>query len=76
MSCVEDKAGRLMAVAPCYVKGNSMGEYVFDHAWADAYQRAGLDYYPKLPGLRAVHAGHGPPPARRRPTPSRTRATR
>lgn len=45
---VENKAGRLMAVAPCYLKTHSMGEYVFDHAWADAYTRAGLDYYPKL----------------------------
>jgi predicted N-acyltransferase len=45
---VENKAGRLMAVAPCYLKTHSMGEYVFDHAWADAYQRAGLDYYPKV----------------------------
>jgi predicted N-acyltransferase len=31
-----------------YVKGHSYGEYVFDWAWADAYQRNGLDYYPKL----------------------------
>ncbi|MDR3461996.1 MAG: GNAT family N-acetyltransferase [Beijerinckiaceae bacterium] len=45
---VENKAGRLMAAAPCYVKAHSMGEYVFDHAWAEAYERAGLDYYPKL----------------------------
>jgi predicted N-acyltransferase len=45
---VETKAGRLVAAAPCYLKSHSMGEYVFDHAWADAYQRAGLDYYPKL----------------------------
>ncbi len=45
---VENAAGRLQAVAPCYVKSHSMGEYVFDHAWADAYQRSGLDYYPKL----------------------------
>jgi predicted N-acyltransferase len=45
---VENKAGRLQAAAPCYIKTHSMGEYVFDHAWADAYQRAGLDYYPKL----------------------------
>ena len=45
---VENKAGRLMAAAPCYLKTHSMGEYVFDHAWADAYHRAGLDYYPKL----------------------------
>jgi uncharacterized protein len=40
--------GRISGVAPCYVKSHSMGEYVFDHAWADAYQRAGGDYYPKL----------------------------
>ncbi len=45
---VENAVGRLMAAAPCYIKTNSMGEYVFDHAWADAYHRAGLDYYPKL----------------------------
>ncbi len=45
---VESKSGRLEAVAPCYIKTHSMGEYVFDHAWADAYHRAGLDYYPKL----------------------------
>ncbi|MDR3408820.1 MAG: GNAT family N-acetyltransferase [Methylovirgula sp.] len=45
---VEDSAGRLLAAAPTYLKAHSMGEYVFDHAWADAYERAGLDYYPKL----------------------------
>ena len=45
---VESKSGRLQAAAPCYIKTHSMGEYVFDHAWADAYHRAGLDYYPKL----------------------------
>ena len=45
---VENKAGTLMAAAPCYIKTHSMGEYVFDHAWAEAYHRAGLDYYPKL----------------------------
>ncbi|QAY96872.1 GNAT family N-acetyltransferase [Methylovirgula ligni] len=45
---VEDSAGRLLAAAPTYLKSHSMGEYVFDHAWADAYERAGLDYYPKL----------------------------
>ena len=45
---VESKAGRLQAAAPCYIKTHSMGEYVFDHAWADAYHRAGLEYYPKL----------------------------
>lgn len=40
--------GRLAGAAPAYLKSNSQGEYVFDHAWADAYQRAGGDYYPKL----------------------------
>jgi predicted N-acyltransferase len=45
---VEDSEGRVLAAAPTYLKVHSMGEYVFDHAWADAYERAGLDYYPKL----------------------------
>ncbi|MGO9673320.1 MAG: GNAT family N-acetyltransferase [Methylocella sp.] len=40
--------GRLAAAAPTYLKTHSMGEYVFDFGWADAYQRNGLDYYPKL----------------------------
>lgn len=39
--------GRLVAAAPAYLKANSHGEFVFDHAWAHAYARAGLDYYPK-----------------------------
>ena len=38
----------LAAALPLYVKGHSYGEYVFDWAWADAYQRHGLAYYPKL----------------------------
>jgi predicted N-acyltransferase len=38
----------LAAALPLYVKGHSYGEYVFDWAWADAYQRHGLEYYPKL----------------------------
>ncbi len=45
---VEDDQGRLLAAMPAYLKGHSQGEYVFDHAWADAYQRAGGEYYPKL----------------------------
>lgn len=40
--------GRLIAVAPLYVKSHSQGEYIFDHSWADAWQRAGGRYYPKL----------------------------
>jgi uncharacterized protein len=45
---VRDNHGKLVGAAPLYVKGHSYGEYVFDWAWADAYQRAGLDYFPKL----------------------------
>ena len=39
---------QLLAALPCYIKTNSYGELVFDHAWVNAYQRSGLDYYPKL----------------------------
>lgn len=45
---LETGAGDVVAVAPTYVKLHSRGEYVFDHAWADAAHRAGLSYYPKL----------------------------
>ncbi|MCW8862970.1 MAG: GNAT family N-acetyltransferase [Rhodospirillales bacterium] len=45
---VEGSDGKLAACAPLYLKGHSYGEYVFDWAWADAYQRAGGRYYPKL----------------------------
>ncbi len=41
-------AGRLVAACPLYVKGNSEGEFVFDWGWAEAAQRAGIAYYPKL----------------------------
>ena len=44
---VEDD-GRLIAVLPLYIKTHSFGEYVFDRTWAEAYQRHGLGYYPKL----------------------------
>ncbi len=40
--------GHLAGLVPCYLKSHSYGEYVFDHAWADAYRRAGGEYYPKL----------------------------
>jgi predicted N-acyltransferase len=43
-----DGKKRLTAAMPLYLKGHSYGEYVFDWAWADAYQRSGLEYYPKL----------------------------
>ncbi len=44
----EDEAGAVLGVAPCYLKSHSRGEYVFDRGWAEAYERAGGDYYPKL----------------------------
>lgn len=40
--------GRLIGGAPAYLKGHSQGEFVFDHGWADAAERVGLRYYPKL----------------------------
>ena len=40
--------GELLAATPLYVKTNSQGEYIFDHGWADALERAGGRYYPKL----------------------------
>jgi predicted N-acyltransferase len=45
---VEREAGTILAAAPCYLKSHSRGEYVFDAAWAEAYERAGGSYYPKL----------------------------
>ena len=44
---VEEK-GELIAVVPCFIKSHSQGEFVFDHAWAQAYSNLGLSYYPKL----------------------------
>ena len=44
----ETPDGQLVGVVPCYVKSHSQGEYVFDHSWADAFERSGGDYYPKL----------------------------
>jgi predicted N-acyltransferase len=41
------EGGELVAAAPAYLKGNSHGEFVFDHAWAHAYAQHGLHYYPK-----------------------------
>jgi uncharacterized protein len=44
----EDSNGTLVGAVPCYSKTHSQGEYVFDHGWAEAYERAGGSYYPKL----------------------------
>jgi predicted N-acyltransferase len=45
---IDGPDGRPAAVMPAYLKSHSLGEYVFDHGWADAYERAGGAYYPKL----------------------------
>ena len=45
---LRDAADRVVAAAPMYAKSHSQGEYVFDHGWANAFERAGGDYYPKL----------------------------
>jgi predicted N-acyltransferase len=45
---IEDDAGEILGAMPLYVKSHSRGEYVFDHGWADAFERAGGSYYPKL----------------------------
>jgi predicted N-acyltransferase len=45
---LEGEDGALLAACPAYLKSHSQGEYVFDHGWAEAYERAGGRYYPKL----------------------------
>ena len=45
---LEDNKKNVLGVAPCYLKNHSQGEYVFDYDWADAFMRAGGQYYPKL----------------------------
>jgi uncharacterized protein len=45
---ISDTNGAIRAAVPAYLKSHSQGEYVFDHGWADAFQRAGGQYYPKL----------------------------
>ena len=45
---IEDEGGEVSACAPLFLKNHSYGEYVFDWGWADAFQRAGGSYYPKL----------------------------
>ena len=72
-AALRDADGRLLGCAPMYAKAHSQGEYVFDHGWADAIERAGGHYYPKLqiavpfspvPGPRLLmRPGCGVPPA-------------
>lgn len=49
-----------IAAMPCYLKSHSQGEYVFDHGWADAYERAGGRYYPKLQSCVPFTPATGP----------------
>ena len=62
---LEDGSGTFLGAVPCYAKSHSQGEYVFDHAWADAYERAGGQLLSEAAGLGALHAGHRPAPAGR-----------
>lgn len=57
---LHDEDGAVIGVMPLYLKGHSQGEYVFDHSWADAYQRAGGRYYPKLLGAVPFTPATGP----------------
>jgi predicted N-acyltransferase len=57
---VEDEKGQVAAVMPLYLKSHSQGEYIFDHAWADAYERAGGRYYPKLLSATPFTPATGP----------------
>jgi hypothetical protein len=57
---LRDEDGGVLGVMPLYLKGHSQGEYVFDHSWADAYERAGGRYYPKLLGAVPFTPATGP----------------
>ncbi|PYE88177.1 GNAT family N-acetyltransferase [Phyllobacterium leguminum] len=57
---LQDEAGQLLGAVPCYLKGHSQGEYVFDHGWADAFERAGGDYYPKYQAAVPFTPATGP----------------
>ena len=48
LAVLAEEGGQITAAAPAYLKTHSQGEYVFDHGWAEAWERAGGDYYPKL----------------------------
>ncbi|MGF6171796.1 GNAT family N-acetyltransferase [Ensifer sp. 4252] len=57
---MEGADGRLLGALVCYLKNHSQGEYVFDHGWADAFERAGGRYYPKLQGSIPFTPATGP----------------
>ena len=57
---LEDENGHAVGCAPLYAKTHSQGEYVFDHSWANAMERAGMNYYPKLQGSVPFTPATGP----------------
>ncbi|MAF47164.1 MAG: GNAT family N-acetyltransferase [Rhodospirillales bacterium] len=57
---VNDESGRVAACMPMYLKNHSYGEYIFDWGWADAYERAGGKYYPKLQSAVPFTPATGP----------------
>ena len=57
---LEAPDGSLLGAVPCYLKSHSQGEYVFDHGWADAFERAGGHYYPKLQACVPFTPATGP----------------
>lgn len=57
---VARRDGAIVGIVPCYLKSHSQGEYVFDHGWADAYERAGGRYYPKLQATVPFTPATGP----------------
>tara|TARA_R110000751_G_scaffold271365_2_gene371263 strand:+ start:108440 stop:109672 length:1233 start_codon:yes stop_codon:yes gene_type:complete len=57
---LESESGALFGALPCYMKNHSQGEYVFDHGWADAFERAGGHYYPKLQSCVPFTPATGP----------------
>ena len=57
---LQDEAGAVAGVMPLYLKSHSQGEYIFDHGWAEAYERAGGRYYPKLLSAAPFTPATGP----------------
>ncbi|PZU85188.1 MAG: GNAT family N-acetyltransferase [Shinella sp.] len=57
---LENGDGALIGAVPCYLKSHSRGEYVFDHGWADAFERAGGRYYPKIQSAIPFTPATGP----------------
>ena len=71
---VMEQHGDITGILPCFLKNHSQGEYVFDHGWADAFERAGGNYYPKMQAAvpftpasgRRLLVGNGPDSERRK----------